>query len=76
MSYYRLARPWNYPVKVHTYEAYEDEYRQKMVEAGTDIQDAINSLDQSKFSKLENFEDLAGRNASWTYLEREKAAFE
>lgn len=48
----------------------------KMVEEGTDIQDAINSLDQSKYSKLKNFEDLAGRNASWTYLEREAAAFE
>ena len=48
----------------------------KMVEEGTDIQDAINSLDQSKFSKLENFENLAGRNASWTYIEREAAAFE
>jgi len=48
----------------------------KMVEEGTDIQDAINSLDQSKFSKLDNFEDLAGRNTSWTYIEREAAAFE
>lgn len=48
----------------------------KMVDEGTDIQDAINSLDQSQFSKLENYEDLAGRNASWTYLERERAALE
>ena len=48
----------------------------KMVEEGVDIQDAINQLDQSRFSKLANYEDLAGRNASWTYLEREAAAFE
>jgi len=48
----------------------------KMVEEGVDVQDAINQLDQSKFSKLANFEELAGRNASWTYLEREAASFE
>ncbi|MFO7817106.1 MAG: sulfate reduction electron transfer complex DsrMKJOP subunit DsrM [Thermodesulfobacteriota bacterium] len=29
--------PWNYPVKVHTYEAYEDEFRGKMVEAGLPV---------------------------------------
>ena len=48
----------------------------KMVDEGVDVQDAINQLDQSKFSKLANFEELAGRNASWTYLEREAASFE
>jgi len=48
----------------------------KMVEDGVDVQDAINRLDQSKFSKLANFELLAGRNASWAYLEREAASFE
>mgnify|MGYP001037786231 FL=1 len=29
----RHVNPWNYPVKVHTYEEYEDEFREKMVEA-------------------------------------------
>lgn len=29
----RHLNPWNYPVKVHTYEEYEDEFRDKMVEA-------------------------------------------
>ncbi len=48
----------------------------KMVDEGVDVQDAINKLDQSKFSKLANFEELSGRNASWAYLEREQAAFE
>ena len=48
----------------------------KMVDEGVDVQDAINKLDQSRYSKLTNFELLAGRNASWAYLEREQAAFE
>ncbi|HDZ91266.1 MAG TPA: menaquinol oxidoreductase [Deltaproteobacteria bacterium] len=26
--------PWNYPVRFHTYQAFEEEFRQKMVEAG------------------------------------------
>ena len=48
----------------------------KMVDEGVDAQDAIEQLDQSRFSKLSNFDQLAGRNASWAYLEREAAAFE
>lgn len=48
----------------------------KMVDEGVDVQDAINRFDQSKFSKLANFEELSGRNASWAYLEREAASFE
>lgn len=34
----RHVNPWNYPVKVHTYEAYEDEFREKMVEAGLPVE--------------------------------------
>lgn len=33
----RHVNPWNYPVNVHTYEAYEDEFREKMVEAGLPV---------------------------------------
>lgn len=47
----------------------------KMVDEGVSIDDAIAQLDQSKFSKLENFSELAGRNASWVYLEREADSF-
>jgi nitrate reductase gamma subunit len=30
--------PWNYPVKVHTYEEYEDEFREKMKKAGVPVE--------------------------------------
>jgi nitrate reductase gamma subunit len=30
----RYVNPWSYPVKVHTYEEYEDEFREAMEEAG------------------------------------------
>lgn len=30
----RHINPWNYPVKFHTYEEYEDEFREKMKDAG------------------------------------------
>jgi nitrate reductase gamma subunit len=33
----RHVNPWNYPVKVHTYEEYEDEFREKMIEAGLPV---------------------------------------
>jgi len=48
----------------------------KAVDEGIGLQDAIDSLDQSRFSKLANFGDLAGRNANRAYLEQEAAAFE
>lgn len=51
-------------------------HMENMVEQGVDIQDAINKLDQSHYSTLANFENLAGRNASWTYLELEASSFE
>ena len=33
----RYVNPWNYPVKVHTYEEYEDDFREKMKEAGIPV---------------------------------------
>lgn len=29
----RHVNPWNYPVKVHTYDEYEDDFREQMIEA-------------------------------------------
>jgi hypothetical protein len=34
----RHVNPWNYPVKIHTYQDYEDEFREKMVEAGLPVE--------------------------------------
>ena len=33
----RHVNPWDYPVKTHTYEEYEDEFREKMIEAGLPV---------------------------------------
>ncbi len=33
----RHINPWNAPVKVHTYEEYEDEFRDKMIAAGIPV---------------------------------------
>lgn len=35
--------PWNYPVKFHTYQAFETEFRDKMSEAGIPLDDALSS---------------------------------
>lgn len=32
------VNPWNYPVKVHTYEEYENDYREKMKAAGLPVE--------------------------------------
>jgi len=34
----RHVNPWDYPVKVHTYEEYEDELREKMKAAGVPVE--------------------------------------
>jgi len=34
----RYTNPWNYPVKVHTYEEWEDEFRDVMKEAGMPLE--------------------------------------
>jgi nitrate reductase gamma subunit len=34
----RHVNPWDYPVKVHTYEEYEDELREKMKTAGIPVE--------------------------------------
>ncbi|MEW6216003.1 MAG: sulfate reduction electron transfer complex DsrMKJOP subunit DsrM, partial [Nitrospirota bacterium] len=34
----RHINPWNYPVKVHTYEEYEEEFREKMKEVGMPVE--------------------------------------
>ena len=33
----RHINPWNAPVPLHTYEEYEDEFREKMIEAGLPV---------------------------------------
>jgi nitrate reductase gamma subunit len=34
----RHVNPWNYPVKVHTYAAYENDFREKMIDAGLPVE--------------------------------------
>ena len=42
------VNPWNYPVKVHTYDAYEDEFREKMVEAGLPVEKPLEQQPENK----------------------------
>lgn len=35
---FRHVNPWNYPVHLHTYEEYEDEFREKMKKAGVPVE--------------------------------------
>lgn len=51
-------------------------HMKKALTDGRDMQDAIDSLDQSQFSYLENYKELAGRNASWAFTQMEAASFE
>lgn len=34
----RHVNPWNYPVKTHNYDEYEDEFRELMIEAGLPVE--------------------------------------
>jgi len=44
---FRHINPWNYPVKIHTYEAYEDDYREKMVEADIPVDKELEPEDET-----------------------------
>ena len=46
------------------------------VENDVTIDDAMAQIDHSAFSKLVNYDNLAQRNASWTYLHAEQQSFE
>jgi glyoxylase-like metal-dependent hydrolase (beta-lactamase superfamily II) len=71
------------PAKLGEFEGSTYEYlttlmthMDEAIEQGVDLQSAIDSLDQSAWRHLADFDALAGRNAHQTYLEREVAAFE
>ena len=44
----RHINPWNYPVKVHTYEEYEDEFREKMIGAGLPVVKEATSAEEKE----------------------------
>ena len=44
---FRHINPWNYPVKVHTYEHYEDEFREKMIEAGLPVDKTLEETQEA-----------------------------
>jgi len=46
------------------------------ISMGLDLNDALRRLDQSAWQGLADFDNLAGRNAHQTYLEREMVSFE
>ena len=60
----------------YDYLVHLDKHMSRAVDEGIDLQDAIKSLDQSAWKYLDNYEQLAGRNAHQTYIEREAAAFQ
>jgi nitrate reductase gamma subunit len=44
----RHVNPWNYPVETHTYEEYEDEFREKMIEAGLPVEKEFESTAETE----------------------------
>ena len=44
----RHVNPWNYPVKYHTYEEYEDDFRELMVEAGLPVEKELEAKTESE----------------------------
>ncbi len=48
---YRHINPWNYPVHVHTYDEYEEEFREKMVEAGLPVDKPLEAAAETAAGK-------------------------
>jgi [DsrC]-trisulfide reductase subunit M len=53
----RHINPWNYPVEVHTYEEYEDEFREKMIEAGLPVDKMPEPVEESAEPEAEASEE-------------------
>ena len=67
----RHINPWNYPVKVHTYDAYEEEFRDKMVEAGIPVEKMPEVPEEAEVPAKEEAEAPADEKAG-TEEEKEK----
>jgi len=48
---YRHVNPWNHPVHVHTYDEYEEEFREKMVEAGLPVDKPLEAAAETAAGK-------------------------
>ena len=44
----RHINPWNYPVETHTYEEYEDEFREHMIEAGLPVEKGAETTEETE----------------------------
>ena len=44
----RHINPWDYPVETHTYEEYEDEFREHMIEAGLPVEKGAESTEETE----------------------------
>ncbi len=51
------------------------DHMKKMLEEGVGMLEAVNRLDQSRFARLANYEDLARRNANFAFQEAEVESF-
>ena len=69
------ARLSAFEFSTRAYLSFLNKHMRRALEQGMGPQDAINTLDQSGFAKLEDYQALAGRNASFAYLEAEIEAF-
>jgi len=66
----RHINPWSYPVKVHTYEEYEDEFREKMVEAGIPVDKMPEASEQD--AQEEPADETQAKPADQTQAETEQ----
>ena len=44
----RHINPWDYPVETHTYEEYEDEFREHMIEAGLPVEKGAETTEETE----------------------------
>lgn len=49
----RHINPWNYPVATHTYEEYEDEFREKMIEIGLPVEKGLEPKEEAAAEEKE-----------------------
>jgi nitrate reductase gamma subunit len=49
----RHVNPWDYPVKTHSYDEYESEFRERMIDAGLPVEKEIEQKEEAKEEEKE-----------------------
>ena len=68
----RHVNPWNYPVKTHSYQEYEDDFREQMIECGLPVEKTLEEAAAEKAQAAEPASEEAPAEEAQETKEKEE----